>query len=416
MKNINKVIAFLMACLLFFTACGTSNMNTAYEPQLVETTSEINTEESLSSVSANNDYLNEEISDCEYVPDFENLNDEELLQYVEDNMYANLVAEISDNGYYVEDINAVYVSKEYLEELAYNSKSNIFFGYTLEEVHNIYGNERFVFTLGENGETVVAPFEDYDDTYEQVIKNVAIGSGVILVCVTISAVTGGTGGPAAISMIFAASAKTGTIMALSSGALSGVAAGVVTGIETGDMDEAVKAAALAGSEEFKWGAISGALAGGVSEYAGLCKASRFLSLNDAATIQRETGYPLDVISQFHSMEEYQVFKDAGLKSFMVEGKPALIKTDIDLKQIDSKGRTNLERMRQGLAPQDPQGISYELHHVGQRKNGTLAILSQAEHDNPAIHGFLEKTEAHAAGTNWDAERQAFWKAYAAMVD
>ena len=47
---------------------------------------------------------------------------------------------------------------------------------------------------------------------------------------------------------------------------------------------------------------------------------------------------------------------------------------------------------------------------------SFAIMSQVEHDNPAIHGFLEKTEAHAAGTNWDAERQAFWQAFAKLVE
>ena len=75
----------------------------------------------------------------------------------------------------------------------------------------------------------------------------------------------------------------------------------------------------------------------------------------------------------------------------------------------------MRKLKSILAPQDSNGISYELHHIGQKKDGTLAILSQSEHDNPAIHGFLEKTEAHAQGTNWDAERQAFWKAFAAMV-
>ena len=72
-------------------------------------------------------------------------------------------------------------------------------------------------------------------------------------------------------------------------------------------------------------------------------------------------------------------------------------------------------MKQGLAPLDSDGISYELHHVGQRKNGTLAIMSQKEHDDPAIHGFLQETEAHAAGTNWNSERQAFWRAFAELV-
>ncbi len=72
-------------------------------------------------------------------------------------------------------------------------------------------------------------------------------------------------------------------------------------------------------------------------------------------------------------------------------------------------------MKQGLAPQNSNGTSYELHHVGQKKDGTLAIMSQVEHDNSAIHGFLKETEAHAAGTNWDAERQAFWIAFAELV-
>ena len=41
--------------------------------------------------------------------------------------------------------------------------------------------------------------------------------------------------------------------------------GFVEGIRTGDFDSALKAGALAGSEGFKWGAISGAALGGVSE-------------------------------------------------------------------------------------------------------------------------------------------------------
>ena len=139
-------------------------------------------------------------------------------------------------------------------------------------------------------------------------------------------------------------------------------------------------------------------------------------MNQYAQIQQETGYPLDVIKQFHTMDEYQAFRHANLKPAPVGNKTALIKTDIDLTRVDAKGRTNLERMKQGLAPQDSNGVSYELHHVGQKKDGTLAIMSQAEHDNPAIHGFLQKTEAHAEGTNWNAERQTFWKAFAELVE
>ena len=71
----------------------------------------------------------------------------------------------------------------------------------------------------------------------------AIGAGVILVCVTVSVVSGGLGAPA-ISAIFAASAKTATVYGVSSGAISGVIAGVSTAVQTdGNMDAALKAAA-----------------------------------------------------------------------------------------------------------------------------------------------------------------------------
>ena len=167
--------------------------------------------------------------------------------------------------YIVESVNAVYVSKEYLEEVAYNSKSNVYFGYTLEELDAQFEGTRYIFSLGENGETVVEKFAEYDATYDRVIKNVAIGTGVILVCVTVSVVSGGVGAPAAVSMIFASAAKTGTVYALSSGTISAVAAGTITGIQTGDFEEAKKAAALAGSEGFKWGAITGVITGGATK-------------------------------------------------------------------------------------------------------------------------------------------------------
>ena len=185
--------------------------------------------------------------------------------HVEDNIYSDLVARFDSEDYIVESVNAVYVSEECLEEVAYNSKSNVYFGYTLEELDAQFEGTRYIFSLGENGETVVEEFAEYDDTYDRVIKNVAIGTGVILVCVTVSVVSGGVGAPAAVSMIFASAAKTGTVYALSSGTISAVAAGTITGIQTGDFEEAKKAAALAGSEGFKWGAITGVITGGATK-------------------------------------------------------------------------------------------------------------------------------------------------------
>ncbi len=213
----------------------------------------------------------DEIDDT--VPDFYGLDDPELLQYIEDTVYAGIEEKFESEDYVIENVKAIYYSKEYIQEVAYNSQSNIWFGYTLKELDEQFQGESYVFTLGEDGQTIVKPFEEYDDTYEKVIRNVAIGTGVILVCVTVSVITGGAGA-VPISMVFAASAKTGAIMALSSGTISAVAAGAITGIQTHDKDQALKAAALQGSEGFKWGAILGAITGGLSEVSQLRNAAK----------------------------------------------------------------------------------------------------------------------------------------------
>jgi len=354
----------------------------------------------------------------ESIPQFTGLDDPALLIYMEDAIYGDLVAALDSEMYFVENVQTVYISKEYLEEVAYNSQENIYFGYTLSALDAYFQGPRYIFTLSEDGQTTVTEFSKYDDTYEQILRNVAIGTGIILICVTVSVVSGGLGTPA-VSMIFAASAKTGTIMGLSSGALSGISAGIVTGIETGDFDMAMKAAALAGSEGFKWGAISGTIAGGTDTAIALKGATLSgLTMNEAALIQSQSGYPLDVIKQFSSMEQYYICRDAGLSPHMVNGNMALIR-NIDLNFVDDMGRTNLQRMRLGLAPLDSSGTAYELHHIGQHANSTLAILTKSEHiqggNHKIWHILGESTEVHGTGNTWDMQRQQFWRQFAEIV-
>lgn len=209
-------------------------------------------------------------------------------------------------------------------------------------------------------------------------------------------------------------------MGLSSGLFGGVTAGVVAGIETGDFDEAIKAAALGGSEGLKWGAISGAISGGVSEGLALKGATcNGLTMNEAAKIQKESGYPLDVIKEFSNMEQYKICKAGGLTPHMVNGKMALVR-NIDLDYVDDMGRTNLQRMKAGLAPLDSTGKPYELHHIGQKADSTLAILTKEEHmqggNNKIWHELGKNSEVHGDGNTWDAQRKLFWKNFAKMVN
>lgn len=339
---------------------------------------------------------------------YSGLDDSVLLRQVEDLVYSETVKSLNSSDYVVESVQAAYVSKEYIDELMFNSQSNVYFGFTIDELNNIFQGTRYVFTLSEDGQTTVKELEVIEDkTTETIIKNVAIGAGVILICVVVTVATEGAGAPAAISAIFAASAKTGAIVAGSSAAIGGIGAGVVRGIETGDMDEALKAGALAGSEGFKLGAISGTIYGGGKEALVLNAATKSgLTMSEAAIIQKESQLPMDVISQLHSMEEYEVYKSAGLKPLMVNGKMALIQ-DIDLDFVselpDGTKVTNLARMQSGYAPIDPAtGKYYQLHHIGQNVDGTLAVLTEEQHlGNSAI--------LNIAGKESEINRPAFAK-------
>ena len=353
----------------------------------------------------------------ESAPEFRRMGDAALLPYLENSLYEQLVSDLDSSDYFVENVQAVYISQEYLDELAFNSQENVYFGYTLSELNAQFQGEKYIFTLGEKNETVVVPWTDYDDVYDRVIRNVAIGTGVILVCVTVSVVSAGVGAPA-VSMIFAMAAKDSAVRGLLGAAKSGVPAFIATAVRTGDLQQAAREAALAGSEDFKWGAISGSISGGAKEAIGLKGATlNGLSMNEAAQIQRESGYPLDVIKGFRTMEQYEVCQKAGLVPKMVNGKMALIR-QIDLDFVDEMGNTNLERMQKGLAALDPAtGEAYQLHHIGQKMDSTLAILTRAEHmqngNNEIWHIFGKSSEIdHKV---FAKQSKAFWKYMANLL-
>lgn len=236
------------------------------------------------------------------VPEFASMDDPNLLRYMEDKIYADLEGELGED-YVIENVTAVYVpfvSDEYKQELAYNSRENVYFGYTLSELDQQFQGKRYIFTTDENGNTTVKEFEAYDDTYDQAIRNVAIGTGVILICVTVAVVTAGVAAP--VSGVFAAAAKAGTTAALSSGVISAATAGVVKAIETGgDMEAVAKEAARKGSEGFMWGAITGALAGGISKANALRDATKAAeAAKDGATLAKAVPTPRE--SEIYAMK------------------------------------------------------------------------------------------------------------------
>lgn len=394
-----RIIALFLCFAIFLTSCSQSQLQATNPDNMPDNTSS----ETVDPVVW---------EDAE--PHYNALDDTLLLAHIEDLIYTETITALDSEEYFVESVNAVYISKEYLEEVAFNSQSNIYFGYTLDELNALFQGTRYIFTLGENGNTTVQELQEIEDVNtETILKNVAIGTGVILICVTVSVVSAGVGAPA-VSMIFAVSATAAETMALSSVAFGGISAGIIRGIQTGDFNEAIEAAALSGSEGFKWGAITGAVLGGTSEAFLLKAATKSgLTMNEAAIIQADSGLPIDVISQMHSLNEYLVYKEAGLKPIMVNGRIALVQ-NIDLDYVsqlaDGTDVTNLVRMQRGLAPLDPAtGKAYQLHHIGQKADGTLAVVTEAQHQgNSAILNIVGKeSEINRAG--FATVRKEFWE-------
>lgn len=393
-----RIISFVLIFAILLTGCVKNTNKTANENTTSEQIGEIAETE----------------TSTEYSASAANLSDAEFISYIEDIIYDDLVEEINSDEYFIENVSAIYVSKEQLEEMEYNSRENVFFGYSLSDLNMQFEGNKFVFTVNDKHETVVEEMQILEEAdFRRIIKNIAIGTGVILVCVTVSVVTAGS--VPAVSMIFASAASSATKYALSAGVISGVASGIVTGIQTGDFDKALYVAAVQGSEGFKWGAISGAIAGGTKEAIGLKGATRNgLTMNETAKIQRESKYPLDVIKQFKSMEQYNICKKAGLTPKMINGKMALVR-DIDPNRIDPlTGKTNKQLMELGKAPYDNAGNKYQLHHIGQKNNSTLAILRDVEHtqngSNKIWHDVSKVSEIDRPA--FDKIREEFWKAMA----
>ena len=120
-----RIIAVILSIVMLLTGCGqVQPQSTTPNNDVVETeTTEPSTEPVV-------------WEDIE--PQYASLDDVELLAHVEDLVYRDTVASLNSEEYIVENVSAVYISKEYLEEVAFNSQSNIYFGYTLAELDEIF--------------------------------------------------------------------------------------------------------------------------------------------------------------------------------------------------------------------------------------------------------------------------------------
>lgn len=127
-----------------------------------------------------------------------------------------------------------------------------------------------------------------------------------------------------------------------------------------------------------------------------------LSDEEKAKIKEETGWSDEIIDAIGSWKEYEIYKNAGLVEAEIGGKKCLIRNDIDWEQKDAMGRTNRERVKDGLSPINKDGKVIELHHIGQHADSPLAELTLQEH-----RGKGNDTILHDKTKESEIDRQAF---------
>ncbi len=84
---------------------------------------------------------------------------------------------------------------------------------------------------------------------------------------------------------------------------------------------------------------------------------------------------------------------------------------IDPNKKDAMGRTNIDKMRKGLAPLGPDGKSINLHHTTQRNSSSIAEVTQTFHkENSAVIHINPNTMPSGINrTEFNRWRTNYWK-------
>lgn len=180
-----------------------------------------------------------------------------------------LISEAQEkNGYYVEEINIVYISPESVQAYLESEEEDTFFGYSVAELESsleagtalVYTEEGF-----ETAEYFEANSEDYN--WKSFLTKVGIGAGIILVGAILTPITGGASFGCALVTI----TKVSVGMALTQG-LGTLAVETATGMMNGEsFEDALKNASHEGLDAFANGFMIGAVVGSVGVVSGVIK-------------------------------------------------------------------------------------------------------------------------------------------------
>lgn len=91
--------------------------------------------------------------------------------------------------------------------------------------------------------------------------------------------------------------------------------------------------------------------------------------------------------------------------------------EVDPQKTDGRGRTNLARMAQGLAPVGSDGLPVNLHHMQQSATGTVMELSATRHtqNHQQLHPNTSNIPSGINRSTFAVLKSAYWKRRAAFI-
>ncbi|MBE5882782.1 MAG: hypothetical protein E7289_10835 [Lachnospiraceae bacterium] len=123
-------------------------------------------------------------------------------------------------------------------------------------------------------------------------------------------------------------------------------------------------------------------------------------------IKEETGWSDEIIDHIENMEQYEIYKNAGLHEAEIDGRKCLVK-DIDMDYVDPKtGMTNRELMAKGRSPIDSKtGEKIELHHMGQDPDSPFVELCENSEHGDGNHSVLHPKNEDSWRNNPELKNQ-----------
>lgn len=138
--------------------------------------------------------------------------------------------------------------------------------------------------------------------------------------------------------------------------------------------------------------------------------------NKAQSVRKLSEYSDHITNYISSAEELHYYQALGLEEAYIT-RYALIRS-IDFNMPDVFGRTNRERISDGLSPVAFAGtqISFTLHHIGQKFTSPFAeLIREIEHAQSEEFSFLHPNGCkkgwrnERTTTEFDIQRREYWQ-------